>query len=72
MLASSIQAELDNPYGVSKKAGEELLFRYAKNRSEGVCISLPERFRQMVPAELQQCRSYFLLQHCPRLADTGK
>ena len=25
MLASSIQAELDNPYGVSKKAGEELL-----------------------------------------------
>mgnify|MGYP000945590540 FL=1 len=28
MLASSIQAELDNPYGVSKKAGEDLLFSY--------------------------------------------
>ena len=25
MLSSSIQAELDNPYGVSKKAGEECL-----------------------------------------------
>ena len=28
MLSSSIQAELDNPYGVSKKAGEDLLFDY--------------------------------------------
>lgn len=28
MLSSSIQAELDNPYGESKKAGEELLFNY--------------------------------------------
>lgn len=30
MLSSSIQAELDNPYGQSKKAGEELLFRYSR------------------------------------------
>ena len=28
MPTSSIQAELDNPYGKSKKAGEELLFQY--------------------------------------------
>ena len=28
MLASSIQAEQDNPYGRSKKAGEDLFFRY--------------------------------------------
>jgi len=28
MLSSSIQAELDNPYGLSKKAGEDLLFKY--------------------------------------------
>lgn len=28
MLASSIQAALDNPYGISKKAGEELLFDF--------------------------------------------
>lgn len=28
MLSSSIQAELDNPYGKSKKAGEELVFQY--------------------------------------------
>lgn len=30
MLASSIQAERDNLYGRSKKAGEELLFRYGR------------------------------------------
>lgn len=30
MLASSIQAELDNPYGVSKRMGENLIFKYAK------------------------------------------
>jgi len=29
MLSSSIQAELDNPYGTSKKAGEDLLFNYS-------------------------------------------
>ncbi|MDF1616957.1 capsular polysaccharide biosynthesis protein CapF [Petrocella sp. FN5] len=28
MLSSSLQAELDNPYGESKKAGEDLLFEY--------------------------------------------
>ena len=30
MLSSSIQASLDNPYGISKKAGEDLLFSYAE------------------------------------------
>ena len=30
MLASSIQAEQDNPYGKSKKAGEELFFNYGR------------------------------------------
>lgn len=29
MLSSSIQAVLDNPYGQSKKAGEDLFFQYA-------------------------------------------
>lgn len=28
MLASSIQAELENPYGISKKAGEDLVLKY--------------------------------------------
>ena len=28
MISSSIQAELDNPYGQSKKAGEDLIFSY--------------------------------------------
>lgn len=38
MISSSIQAELDNPYGVSKKAGEDLLFDYSKETSAKVYI----------------------------------
>jgi UDP-2-acetamido-2,6-beta-L-arabino-hexul-4-ose reductase len=38
MLASSIQAELDNPYGVSKKAGEDLLFSYGKEVGAEVLV----------------------------------
>lgn len=30
MISSSIQAELDNPYGESKRAGEELMFSYSE------------------------------------------
>ncbi len=30
MISSSIQAALDNPYGKSKKAGEDLIFEYGK------------------------------------------
>ena len=29
MISSSIQAELDNPYGESKRAGEQLMFDYS-------------------------------------------
>lgn len=38
MIASSIQAELDNPYGVSKKAGEDLLFAYGKETGAKVYV----------------------------------
>lgn len=38
MLASSIQAVLDNPYGISKKAGEDLLFGYRKDTGAKVLI----------------------------------
>lgn len=38
MISSSIQAELDNPYGKSKKAGEDLLFRYSKETSAKVLV----------------------------------
>lgn len=38
MFASSIQAELDNPYGRSKKAGEDILFEYAKKTGAKVLI----------------------------------
>ena len=38
MLASSIQALLDNPYGISKKAGEDLLFSYGKETNTKVLV----------------------------------
>ena len=38
MLSSSIQAELDNPYGRSKKAGEELIFQYGKDNGVKVYV----------------------------------
>jgi UDP-2-acetamido-2,6-beta-L-arabino-hexul-4-ose reductase len=38
MISSSIQAALDNPYGVSKKAGEELLFDYSKRTGAPVLV----------------------------------
>ena len=38
MLSSSIQAELDNPYGVSKKAGEECLLRYGEETGAPVYL----------------------------------
>lgn len=38
MISSSVQAELDNPYGESKKAGEELLLDYSRENGAKVLI----------------------------------
>ncbi|MDO4929674.1 MAG: capsular polysaccharide biosynthesis protein CapF [Bacteroidales bacterium] len=38
MISSSIQAELDNPYGESKRAGEQLLFDYAAETGARVLV----------------------------------
>jgi len=38
MISSSTQAVLDNPYGQSKKAGEDLLFAYAKETGAKVLV----------------------------------
>jgi len=38
MISSSIQAELDNLYGVSKKAGEDLLLEYGRETESDVLI----------------------------------
>lgn len=38
MISSSIQAALDNPYGESKKAGEDLLFAYGKESGADVLV----------------------------------
>lgn len=45
MLSSSIQASLDNPYGKSKKAGEDLFFEYAHQTGAKVLVyRLPNVF----------------------------
>lgn len=45
LITSSIQASLDNPYGKSKKAGEDLLFSYAKETGATVHVfRLPNVF----------------------------
>lgn len=45
MISSSIQAALDNPYGLSKKAGEDLLFAYGAEVGASVLVyRLPNLF----------------------------
>lgn len=45
MISSSTQAELDNPYGKSKKAGEDVLLKYAKeNKSKVLIYRFPNVF----------------------------
>ncbi len=45
LITSSIQAERDNPYGNSKRAGEELLFTYSKeSRAKALVYRLPNLF----------------------------
>lgn len=38
MISSSTQAALDNPYGKSKKAGEDLIFNYGADNGVRVCV----------------------------------
>ncbi len=38
LITSSIQAALDNPYGVSKKAGEDLVFEYGREAGVEVFV----------------------------------
>ncbi len=38
MMSSSIQAELENPYGISKKMGEDALFKYSSETGAKVLI----------------------------------
>lgn len=45
LLTSSIQADLDNPYGVSKKAAEDIVMKYGKTANANVFIyRLPNVF----------------------------
>lgn len=45
IVTSSIQADLDNPYGRSKKAGEDIIFAYSKETgSKALVYRLPNVF----------------------------
>ena len=45
LVTSSIQAQRDNPYGKSKKAGEDVIFQHSRSMSSKVCIyRLPNLF----------------------------
>ncbi len=45
LMTSSIQADHDNPYGRSKRAGEDLIFEYGRETGAGVyCYRLPNLF----------------------------
>src|SRR5690554_2604531 len=45
MLSSSIQAELNNPYGISKKAGENVLIKFGEeNKSKVLIYRFPNVF----------------------------
>lgn len=45
LVTSSIQAEIDNPYGKSKKAGEDLIFEYGKETgARTIVYRLPNVF----------------------------
>ncbi|AKG73458.1 NAD-dependent epimerase/dehydratase family protein [Salinicoccus halodurans] len=45
LITSSIQAELDNPYGKSKKAGEDIVFEYGgNNKVKTFVYRLPNLF----------------------------
>ncbi len=45
MISSSTQAEISNPYGISKKAGENLIFEYSKETGAKVLVyRLPNVF----------------------------
>ncbi len=45
LITSSIQAALDNPYGISKKAGEDLIFKYGEeNGVKTLVYRLPNLF----------------------------
>lgn len=45
VVSSSIQAQLDNPYGISKKAGEEAVFAHAREmESKAIVYRFPNVF----------------------------
>jgi UDP-2-acetamido-2,6-beta-L-arabino-hexul-4-ose reductase len=45
LITSSTQAEMDNPYGVSKKAGEDILLSYSKETgAKAIVYRLPNIF----------------------------
>lgn len=53
MISSSTQATLDNLYGESKRAGEQLIFDYSKETGAKVLVYRFPNILVMVPSQLQ-------------------
>ena len=68
MLSSSMQALLDNPYGVSKRQAEEEVFAFGENTGARIAVfRLPGVFGKWCrPTTF--CRCDILPQHSPRFA----
>lgn len=60
LITSSIQATQDNPYGESKKAGEELIFHYGKDKNVKTFIyRLPNIFGKWCRPNYNSCVATF-------------
>ena len=70
VFSSSIQAELDNPYGASKAKAEKALQTICLG-DRSLCSNLPpeEPVREVVPPQLQLSHRNLLPQHRKRSAD---
>ena len=66
MISSSAQAALGNPYGKSKKAGEELMFRYEKETGAAVYVyRFPNVFGKWCRPNYNSAVATFCQQHRP-------
>ena len=63
LLSSSIQAELDNPYGKSKKEAEDAVFSYMKEGNTGFIYRLHNVFGKWCRPNYNSAAATFCRQH---------
>lgn len=68
-FSSSVQATMNNPYGISKRRAEDAIRRHSEATGTRAVIPAQERLRKVVPAQLQFRDRDLLPQHSTRPAD---